>query len=148
MAAHRTLTPIWFGARSVVVVLVLVAGHDAEATAHHLQQGILREFGVAGVVEGGEGQSQTEALVERAEGKQPASPENCPGDGFITSGVPKKSRFFGQAAGILTACLPREARPFGSPDETRAQVNDSATREESWPTRPAGTFALFGAAHE
>jgi hypothetical protein len=47
---------------------------------------VLREFGVAGIVEGGEGPRQTEALVERAEGKQPASPENCSGDGSFTRG--------------------------------------------------------------
>jgi hypothetical protein len=84
-----------------VVVLVFVASHDAEATAHHLQEGVLREFGVAGIVEGGEGQSQTEAQVERAEGKQPASPANCSGDDSITSGVPKQARQCGQAAAML-----------------------------------------------
>ena len=51
-----------------------------------LHQGVLREFGVAGIVEGGEGPRQTEALVELAEGKQPASPENCSGDGSFTRG--------------------------------------------------------------
>ena len=99
--AHRPLTPICIGAQGVVVVLVLVAGHDAEATAHHLQQGVLREFGVAEIVEGGEGPRQTEALVERAEGKQPASTENYSGADSITSGVPKQARQCGQAAAML-----------------------------------------------
>jgi hypothetical protein len=62
---------------------------------------VLREFGVAEIVEGGEGPRQTEALVERAEGKQPASPENCSGDDSITSGVPKQARQCGQTAAML-----------------------------------------------
>jgi hypothetical protein len=34
-----------------------------------------------------------------------ASPESWAGDGSITSGVPKKSRTWGQADGILINCL-------------------------------------------
>src|SRR5215471_3480792 len=39
-------------------------------------------------------------------GSSPASPESWPGDGSITSGVPKKSRIWRQADGILIGCLP------------------------------------------
>src|SRR5215472_11721490 len=39
-------------------------------------------------------------------GSSPASLESWPGDGSITSGVPKKSRTCGQAEGILIGCLP------------------------------------------
>jgi hypothetical protein len=62
---------------------------------------VLPECGVAGIVEGGEGPRQTEALVERVEQKQPASPASRPADGFITSGVPKQARQCGQAAAML-----------------------------------------------
>jgi hypothetical protein len=55
-----------------VVVLVLVAGEDAvDAGADHLQEGVLGEVGVAGVVEGvGEGMGEPDALVELADGEQ------------------------------------------------------------------------------
>jgi hypothetical protein len=60
-------------AEGVVVVLVFVAGQDAvDATANHLQEGMLREVGVAGVVEGvGEGPGPADALVELTDGEQP-----------------------------------------------------------------------------
>jgi hypothetical protein len=41
-------------------------------------------------------------------GSSPASLESWPGDGSITSGVPKKSRTWGQAEGILTGALRRK----------------------------------------
>jgi hypothetical protein len=54
------------GAEGVVVVLVLVAGQDAiDPGADHFQEGVLREVGVAKVVERlGEGPGEPEALVE------------------------------------------------------------------------------------
>jgi hypothetical protein len=60
-------------AEGVMVVLVLVAGQDAEDTGpDHLQEGVLRKVGVAGVVEGvGESPGEPDALVELAEGEQP-----------------------------------------------------------------------------
>src|SRR5262249_24928266 len=43
-----------------------------DAAANHLREGVLDEFGVAGVVEGvGEGQGEPGAIVELAEGEQP-----------------------------------------------------------------------------
>jgi hypothetical protein len=50
-----------------------VAGQDAvDPGADHLQEGVLHEVGVAGVVEGsGEGPGEPEALVELADGQQP-----------------------------------------------------------------------------
>jgi hypothetical protein len=59
------------GAEGVVVVLVFVAGQDAvDAGPDHLQEGVVGEVGVAGVVEGvGEGPGETDALVELAEGE-------------------------------------------------------------------------------
>jgi hypothetical protein len=55
------------------------------------------------VVEGvGEGTDESDALIELAEGSSPASLESWPSDGSITSGVPKKLRICGQAAGILS----------------------------------------------
>jgi hypothetical protein len=56
-----------------VVVLVRVVGQDAkDARPDHLQERVLREFGVAGVVQGrGEGPGQADALVELADGEQP-----------------------------------------------------------------------------
>src|SRR5437016_6105344 len=61
------------GAEGVVVVLVLVAGEDAvDARPDHLQDGVLDEDAVAGVVEGvREGPSEPDALVELADRKQP-----------------------------------------------------------------------------
>jgi hypothetical protein len=56
-----------------VAVRVLAAGEDAEDTgADHLQEAVLSEVGVAGLVEGiGEGPGQADALVELADGQQP-----------------------------------------------------------------------------
>jgi hypothetical protein len=50
-----------------------VAGQDAvEAGPDHLQEGVLGEVGVAGVIEGvGEGTGEPDALVELADGEQP-----------------------------------------------------------------------------
>jgi hypothetical protein len=50
-------------------------------------------------------------------GSSPASPESWPAEGSMTSGVPKKSRTWGQAEGILIDCL------LGcGPDLARQQV--------------------------
>src|SRR4051794_33275421 len=56
------------------VILVLVVGEDAEeALAGHLQQGVLAQVGVAGVVQGGgEVAAESQALVELAEQQQAA----------------------------------------------------------------------------
>ena len=56
-----------------MVVLVRVAGQDAvDPGADHLQEGVLGEAGVPGIVEGlGEGPGQADALVELADGQQP-----------------------------------------------------------------------------
>jgi hypothetical protein len=61
-------------AEGVVVVLVLVASQDAvDTTANHLQERVLGQIRVAGVVEGpGEGQGESDALVELADGQQPS----------------------------------------------------------------------------
>jgi hypothetical protein len=61
------------GAEGVVVVLVGVAGEDAvDAGPDPLQEGVIREGLVAGVVERvGEGAGQADGLVERADGEQP-----------------------------------------------------------------------------
>jgi hypothetical protein len=52
-----------------VVVLVFVAGQDAvDATADHLQEGVLGKVGVAGVVESiGESPREPDALIELAD---------------------------------------------------------------------------------
>src|SRR5262245_13367740 len=59
------------GAEGIVVILVRVAGQDAvDAGADHLQEAVLGEARVAGVVEGvGEGLGQNDAVVELAEGE-------------------------------------------------------------------------------
>jgi hypothetical protein len=59
------------GAEGVVVVLVLVAGQDAvDAGPDHLQEGVLRQLGVAGVVQGaGKGSGQTDGFIELADGQ-------------------------------------------------------------------------------
>ena len=56
-----------------MVVLVLVAGQGAvDPAADHLQERVLGQFTVAGVVEGlGEGPGKADALVELADGEQP-----------------------------------------------------------------------------
>ena len=56
-----------------MVVRVLVAGQDAlDARAHHLQEGVVGEMGVARVVEGlGKGAGEPDALVELADREQP-----------------------------------------------------------------------------
>jgi hypothetical protein len=56
-----------------VVVLVRVAGEDAvDAGPGHLQERVLGEAGVAGVVEGiGEGPREPEVLIEQVDGEQP-----------------------------------------------------------------------------
>jgi hypothetical protein len=58
-------------AEGVVVVLVLVARKDAvDAAADHLQERVLAQVGVAGVVEGaGVGPGKPDALVELADGE-------------------------------------------------------------------------------
>jgi hypothetical protein len=58
--------------KASVVVLVRVRGQDVvRAGADHLQERVLREAEVAGVVQGaGVGPGQAEALVERADGEQ------------------------------------------------------------------------------
>jgi hypothetical protein len=38
-------------------------------------------------------------------GSSPAPPDSWPGDGSMTSGMPKKSRTWGQAGGTLIHCL-------------------------------------------
>jgi hypothetical protein len=62
----------------------------------------------------------------------PSSMEPRPAEGLMTSGVPKKFRFF-CPGGWYThrMSLGEEARPFDSPDETRTHVKDSATRPRS-----------------
>jgi hypothetical protein len=64
-------------AQGVVLVLVLVTGQDAvDAGAGHLQEGVLGEVGVAGVVEGaGVGPGEPDALIELM-GSSPASLDN------------------------------------------------------------------------
>jgi hypothetical protein len=59
-------------AEGVVVVLVLVTGEDAvDPGPDHLQKGVLREVGVAAVVQGvGEGPGEPDSLVELADGQQ------------------------------------------------------------------------------
>ena len=61
------------GAQGVMVVLVRVAGQDAvDPAADHLQEGVLGQVGVAGIIEGrGEGPGEPDALVELADGEQP-----------------------------------------------------------------------------
>jgi hypothetical protein len=56
-----------------VVVLVRVASEDAaDAGADHLQDAMLGEVGVAGVVQGlGEGPGEPDVLVELADREQP-----------------------------------------------------------------------------
>ena len=56
-----------------MVVLVRVAGQDAvDARPDHLQEGMLGQLGVAGVVQGlGEGFDEPDALVELADGEKP-----------------------------------------------------------------------------
>jgi hypothetical protein len=56
-----------------VIVQLLAVGEDAvHMAADHLQEGVLGEVGVAGVVEGiGEGLGDPDALVELTEGEQP-----------------------------------------------------------------------------
>jgi hypothetical protein len=59
-------------AKGVVVVLVLVAGQDAvDAGADHLQERVVGQVRVAGVIEGlSKGPGQADALVELADGEQ------------------------------------------------------------------------------
>jgi hypothetical protein len=61
------------GARGVVAVLVRVGGQQAvHARPDHLQEGMLGEAGVAGIVQRrGKGPGQDDALVELPDGEQP-----------------------------------------------------------------------------
>ena len=58
---------------SPVAVLVRVAGQDAvNASADHLQERVLVEMGIAGVIEGiGKSSRQSDALIEPADGETP-----------------------------------------------------------------------------
>src|SRR5262249_32161657 len=74
-------------------------------------------------------------------GSGPASLDSWPGDGSITSGVPKKSKTWGQAAGKLIChllgCGKDRAR-----QRVRRGHNDSGTRSSGRGGCLAGAFAL------
>ena len=55
-----------------LVVLILVASQDAvDTAADHLQEAVLREVGVAGVIKGrGESPHEGDLLIELADGEQ------------------------------------------------------------------------------
>jgi hypothetical protein len=88
---------------AVTAVLVRVACQDAvDAEPVHLQEAVLSEVGVAGVIEGfGKGPGEPDALVELADGEQPGVAGELALGGSTWRGVPKKSRKWGQAEGIL-----------------------------------------------
>jgi hypothetical protein len=74
--AARNLPPRCFGANNSVAKSRPIASHQSEdavdAGPDHLQERVLGEVGIAGVVQGlGEGPGQADALVERADGQQP-----------------------------------------------------------------------------
>jgi hypothetical protein len=98
------------GAEGVVVVLVLVAGQDAvDVGANLLQEGVLGEVGVPGVIEGrAKARVSPMCWSSWRMGSSPATLESWPGDGSTTSGVPKKPRTWGQAEGILSGALRRK----------------------------------------
>jgi hypothetical protein len=128
------------GTEGIVVVLVLVAGEDAvDPAADHLPEGMLRKVGVAGVVSRvGEGPGEPDALVELGMGSSPVSLESWPGDGLRTRGVPKKSRTWGQAEGILSAC-PLYRRP----QLLRQQVRRIRRAKAPDPAPVAGEIVLL-----
>jgi hypothetical protein len=94
-------------AEGIVVVLVLVASQDAvDAGTDHLQERVLGQVRVAGIVEGcGEGPGQADALVELAEGEQPGVAGELARRRLDDDRMPKKSRTCGQAAGTLMNSL-------------------------------------------
>jgi HKD family nuclease/diadenosine tetraphosphate (Ap4A) HIT family hydrolase len=96
------------GAQGVVVVLVFVPGEDAEdAGPDHLQERVLGEVRVPGVVERlGKRPGEPDALVELADGQLPGVAGQLARRRLDGKGVPKKSRTWGQAGAILIHSLP------------------------------------------
>ena len=83
-------------------------------------------------------------------GSSPASRESWPGNGSITTGVPKKSRTWGQAGGILVICLRGRGKDLAARQVRRvrrAKIPEPAP--EAGRGRSAGTSeALLGTADE
>jgi hypothetical protein len=94
-------------AQAVVAVLVLGAGQDAkDADADHLQEGVPREVGIAGVVEGvGEGPSESDALVEPANGLLACVAGQLTGRRLDHERGAEESRTCSHTAGILLDSL-------------------------------------------
>ena len=90
-----------------MVVLVRVAGEDAvDAAADHLQERVLGQVGVAGVVQGiGEGPSESDALVEPANGLLACVAGQLTGRRLDHERGAEESRTCGQAGGKLMAGL-------------------------------------------
>jgi hypothetical protein len=83
------------------------------------REGVLGQGGVAGVVESiGESPREPNKLIELVEGEHSGVLESWPGDVSMTNWVPKKSRRFGQAGGILISGSARGKRP-GTPPVRR-----------------------------
>jgi hypothetical protein len=114
------------GAQGVVVVPVLVAGEDAKDTG---KRTISRK--VCSVRSRSRRSSRAPAKARVSPmcwsnwrmGSSPASPESWPADGSMTSGVPKKSRTYGQADGILMGRL-REREKAGRLTRLDAHVGE------------------------
>ena len=86
-----------------------------DAGADHLQEAVLGAVGVAGSWRASvRAQLNPMRWSNGRMGSSPASPESWPGDGSITSGVPKKSRHWGQAAAMLMAIPVEGKRPDDS----------------------------------
>jgi hypothetical protein len=90
---------------------------------------MLGEVGVAGVVQGGEGPAEPEALVERADGKQPGVAGELAWRWFEDERRAEEVADLWPGRWYTQRLPPRlRKRPGASADETPPQGKDSATR--------------------
>src|SRR5262245_17464656 len=117
-----------------MAVLASIAGRDAvDAGADQPQEGGPVRSGLQGPT-----RASAKARVsplrrpDGLTGRSPASPERCPGDGSMTSGVSKKGRICDQAGGILSGCRRwTEPDPGSSPGSARTEGEGSRTCSRS-----------------
>src|SRR5262249_9594705 len=106
---------------------------EVDPGANHLQESVLREVGVAGVIERvGEGPGQSDALVELADGQQSGVAGELTRRGLDDERRAEEVHDLWPGGWYTHRMSPGgEARPFSLPGEPRAEVKDSEPRARS-----------------